>query len=355
MTPGSQPPSFAGVGARAAVGSSRCSRIFWMTAASVIVVINRSRPPHSGQASTSMANVRSNNAAHVKYLGRTYPAGGGGGRGVAGRPPSGWGAGAALGAALAESPAASPGAAGAAGRVAPSCARRTASLRAAACGANTPCYAQLSIMRSGAGWCGAIGACRWAVPVTSSARQLSIIQLPFSAPGMGPAHQPRREHVGVLSAIDAGDRPSAIEFGRAAPRRVRRGAAGARLLPPGRSVVHHVRRASRPVGGCGGRRSRRAGRGSGAGVPGASVTVSVPRAPRRSPWCRAGAHRGLRALPAYSGNRSDARAARGATDVGHWVLRVDAVAARQRADDPAPVSSRCHRASGSSRRRPRAL
>ena len=131
-------------------------------------------------------------------------------------------------------------------------------------------------------------------------------------------------HVGVLSAIDAGDRPSAIESRRAAARRVCRGAAGTRLLPARWSVVHYVRRASRPVVGCGEGRPRRAGRGSGGGVPGAFVTVSVPRAPRRSPWCRAGAHRGLRALPTCSGNRSAARAACRTTDVGYWVLRVDA-------------------------------
>jgi len=66
---------------------------------------------------------------------------------------------------------------------------------------------------------------------------------------MAPAHEPRREHVGVLSAIGAGDRPSAIESRRAAPRRVRRDAAGTRLLQTRRSVVHDVRGASRPVGG----------------------------------------------------------------------------------------------------------
>ena len=41
--------------------------------------------------------------------------------------------------------------------------------------------------------------------------------------------------------------------------------------------------------------------------------------------------------------------------LNHWVLRVDAVTARQRGDDPAPVPGRCRRASGATRRRPRAL
>ena len=61
------------------------------------------------------------------------------------------------------------------------------------------------------GWRAAIAACRWAVDRASPARQLSIITVSSSRPGMVPAHSPRREYVGVLSAIGAVDRPRSIE------------------------------------------------------------------------------------------------------------------------------------------------
>ena len=172
---------------------------------------------------------------------------------------------------------------------------------------------------------------------------------------MAPAHASRRGHVGVLSAIGAGDRSSASQSRRAVPRRVRRGAAGARLLQAGRSVVHHVRRASRSVGGGGGRPPQRVGRGRRAGIPGASVPLPVPRAPRRAPRRRPSADRGLRALPARPRGRAGPGAARRATGAGQRVLRVDAVAARQRGDDPARVRGGSQRAPGAARRRPRAL
>jgi hypothetical protein len=64
------------------------------------------------------------------------------------------------------------------------------------------------------GWRAAISACRWAVERVSPARQLSIITVSSSRPGMVPAHSPRRKYVGILSAIGAGDRRSSIESRR---------------------------------------------------------------------------------------------------------------------------------------------